>query len=112
MGRYRCGSEDLVVDALVVDEVVEELVHGFGSGLWDHMTGSFHSDHCKIVVVELVEAGVLISYVPRVPLAYLIPPHLVHVHLGISEGHDIVPIPTEQPYLHGPIVQDALVLCH
>lgn len=106
------SSEDLVIDALIIDEVVEELVHGFGRGLGDHVAGSFHGDHCEIIGVELVETSVLVSNVPGVPLAHLRPTHLLDIQFGISEGDDIIPIPTEEPDLDSSVIEDPLVFCH
>lgn len=63
--------EDLVVDALAVDEVVEELVCSFGLVLRYHVTRSFNSDYCEVLVVGLVKTCVLVLDVPGTPLSGL-----------------------------------------
>lgn len=102
----------MVIDTFVIDEVVEELVHGLGCGLRYHMAGSFDSDHCEIIGVELVEAGMLVTHVPRIPFPYLRPTHLLHVELSISEGHNVVPVAAEKPDLDCSVIKDPLVFGH
>lgn len=101
--------EDLVVDALAVDEVVEELVYSFGLVLRHHVTRSFNSNHCKVLVVGLVKTCVLVLYVPGTPLSGLRTVQFLHVLFGVGKRHNVVKISAIEPHSYGSVGEDAHV---
>ena len=105
-------SKDLIVDSFIVDEVIKKLEGWLGFVFGDHVTCSFYCDYVEFVLVELVEAGMLISHIPATPFSDGLSMNLCNILLSVSERHNIIEVSTKQPYSHLWVEEYSPVLCH